>query len=356
MSIRLSKKGCAAYIIALISAVVFASFYGGLLPFLLLYAVLLLIPVSIIYIVLNYRFLSVYQELDSHRIVKGESHDFTVSLDNTGILPIHDMKMILHSDRCDFDAIRDKAKISLKAKQSVKLKAKAVCLYGGAYDVGLKSVGFSDPFGIIGIELNVPYTFRAVVAPKITEIAGTYMDIENLRNSIGMKSTVNNEEIPGNDMRLYVPGDPIRSINWKVSARLDKYVVRIPDRMDTRRITLILEPVNMSAVVQDTEFLRRRDYFLEFCVSAAWYFASRGLPVKIVYPSGKITEKQIDSHESFREFYIDVAGGMIYRSEDERDRMHKLAQERRQTGYGEETNVIICEDEWPGEDFCTVAG
>lgn len=356
MSIRFNKKGCTAYIIVLISVIVFASFYGGVLPFLLLYAFLLFIPVSVAYIILNYRFLSVYQELDSHRIVKGESHVFTVSFDNTGILPIQDMKLILHSDRCDFDGFADNMKISLKAMQSLKLTTKAVCLYGGAYDVGLKSVGFSDPFGISEIELNVPYTFRAVVSPKITDVAVPYMDIENLKNSIGMKSTVNHEDTPGNDMRLYVPGDTVRSINWKVSARLDKFVVRTPDRMDTRRITLILDAVNMSAAVLDTESLRRRDYFLEFCVSAAWYFASRGLSVKIIYPSGKITEKQIDSHESFREFYNDVAGGMIYRSEDERDRMHKLAQERRQAGYGEETNVIICEDEWPGEGFCTVAG
>ena len=71
MSIRFNKKGCTAYIIVLISVIVFASFYGGVLPFLLLYAFLLFIPVSVAYIILNYRFLSVYQELDSHRIVKG---------------------------------------------------------------------------------------------------------------------------------------------------------------------------------------------------------------------------------------------------------------------------------------------
>ncbi|MBR6485581.1 MAG: DUF58 domain-containing protein, partial [Lachnospiraceae bacterium] len=108
--------------------------------------------------------------------------------------------------------------------------------------------------------------------------------------------------------------------------------------------------------MQDMEYLRRRDYFLEFAVSAVWYFARRGIPVYVIYPAGKITERQVDSYDSFPQFYSDISGGIAYRSDDEKDRMHKLVQERRQAGDGNETRVIITEDEWPGEGFCVVAG
>jgi uncharacterized protein (DUF58 family) len=356
MHIRFNIKGCLIYSFILIASVVFASFFGGLLPFVMLYGIILLIPSSVLCILLNYKFLSVYQELDSHRVVKGDRHDLMISFDNTGFLPVHGMELILHSDRCDFYGLNDRERVDVKARSGIKLMAKAVCIYGGAYDIGLKAIGLTDPFGIITAEINVSYNFRAIVSPKITDIANAYMDIENTANSFGSKSDVRTEEIPGNDMRDYSPGDPLRSINWKVSARLGRHMVRVPDKMDTRRITLILEASDMPLREQDTDFLKRRDSFLEFAVSAAWYFTGRGLPVNIIYPSGKITDKLVGSYESFQEFYSDVSGGMTYRSDDERDRMHKLVQERRTGLNGDGTSVIILEDRWNSEDYCIVIG
>ncbi|MCR5508327.1 MAG: DUF58 domain-containing protein [Lachnospiraceae bacterium] len=356
MHIRINKKRIIVYLLILTASVVFASFYGGLLPYVFLYGTLLLVPVSCIYILLNYRFLSVYQALDSTRVIKGESHELTVSFDNAGPLPVHDMELLLHSDRCIFDGITEGERIVIRPFCKVKILAGMECRYGGTYDAGLKALGFSDPFGILTVIINVPYTFRAIVSPGITDIANGYMDIENIMNASAAKSDIRYEEIPGNDMRDYHTGDPLKSINWKVSARLDKFVVRLPDKLDTRRITLILEAADVPERSRDTDFLRRRDYFLEFAVSAAWFFTSRGLPVTIIYPSAKITEMTIGSYDGFRDFYADIAGGLSYRSEDEKDRMHKLVQERRGTGYGNETAVIIVEDEWPGEGFCTVAG
>lgn len=355
MRVRLNKKGFIIYILILTGSVIYASFYGGLLPFILLYGVLLFLPVSVLCIVLNYHFLSVYQELPVHRVLKGDRHEFLMSFENTGILPIHDMELILHSDRCGFEGIRDGERISIEPRTKKKLSTKIVCLYGGSYNIGIKSLGFSDAFGIMTIIVNVPYIFKAIVSPKITDAADAYMDIENIMNSVGSKSDVKTEEIPGSDMRDYYPGDPKKTINWKVSARLERLTVRIPDKQDTKTITLILEAVNVPESLQDTEYLRRRDHFLEFAVSAAWFFARRGVPVRMIYPAGKITERQVDSYESFREFYNEVSGGISYRSDDEKDRMHAMTQERRNPGYGDGTRVIIIEDEWPGEDFCIVA-
>ena len=356
MKIRFNKTGCIIYSLILTACIIFASFYGGLLPFVMLYGIILIIPVSILYNILNYRFLSVYQELDSHRVVKGDMHKLDISINNEGYFPIRNMELILHSDRCDFEGINNGQLISIEPGRKIKIAAKAACRYAGAYYIGISQLEFSDPLGMITCVSDVPYTFRAIVSPQITDSANSYMDIENIINSIGRKSDKRYEETPGNDMRNYYPGDPIKSINWKVSARLDTYMVRVPERMDTRRITLIMEAADVPERMQDTEFLKRRDYFLEFAVSAAWYFAGRGMPVSIIYPAGKITEKQIASYEDFHVFYSDVSGGLSYRSEDEKERMHKLVQERRDSLGRDETSVIIIEDKWPGEGFCVVAG
>ncbi|MCR5831191.1 MAG: DUF58 domain-containing protein [Lachnospiraceae bacterium] len=356
MHICFDKKDLIVYFLILALCTVFASFYGGLLPFILLGGFVLLLPVSFVCIVLSYRFLSVYQELDSHRVVKGDSHDMTVTFDNSLFLPIHNMILTLYSDRCDHEGIADGQRVSVGPRSKITLHAKASCLFGGAYYIGVRSIGLSDAFSIMTVEFDVPYHFRAIVSPNITDAANGYLDIENTINSVGIKSDMKIEMIPGNDMRNYVPGDAPRSINWKVSAKLDKLMVRVPDKQDTRTVTMVLEASYITDRDWDTEYLRRRDAFLEFAVSAAWYFAKRNMPVLIIYPSGKITERHVGSYDSFRGFYEDVSQGMIYRSEDEKDRMHRLSEERRMSGYGDETTVVVSEDRWPGEDFCVIAG
>ena len=356
MHIRFDKKGLIIYSLILVLCIVYASFYGGLLPFILLGGTLMFLPASFLYIVLGYRFLSVYQELDSHRVIKGDMHDMTMTFDNSFFLPAHDLQLILHSDRCDFEGIGDGDRISVDPRSRISLCAKVACRYGGSYDIGIRSIGMRDAFSVMTVEFTIPYTFRAIVSPKITDAANGYLDIENIVNSVGSKSDMKVEPIPGNDMRTYYPGDPMGSVNWKVSARLDKLMVRVPDKQDTRTVTLIFEAANAAKSEQDIQFIKRRDHFLEFAVSAAWFFAKQNVPVLIIYPAGKITEKQVASYDSFREFYEDVSGGMTYRSEDEKDRMHRLTEERRKSAYADETRVIVVEDEWPGEDFCTVAG
>ena len=353
--IDISPAGSVIYIIFLIAAIVFASFFGGLLPYVILYGILLLIPVSIAYIVVNFIFLQVYQELNVHRLVKGDRHVLSISMENTGLLPIHDMELVLYLDRCTFSGLKEDDTVSLKVHEKIKITARTTCLYAGVYNIGLKGVRLSDAFRILSITFNVPYSFRAIVSPRITDIANSYLDIENIINSFGSKSETRKEEIPGNDLRAYYPGDPLSGINWKVSARFDKLTVRVPDKLDTRTVSVFIEPENVPEKDRDTEYIKRRDHFLEFAVSSAYYFAGRGIPVRLVYPAGKITEKTIDSYEGFLGFYNDLSSKLSYRSEDEYLRMHKLIQERRAAEGENETRVFILEEASGREDFCIVA-
>ncbi|MCR5421011.1 MAG: DUF58 domain-containing protein [Lachnospiraceae bacterium] len=355
MKIRFNLTGSFIYISVLILSVIFASFYGGLLPYVLLYGNLVILPVSFVYILLNYKFISIYQEIDVHRLIKGEQHKLLISFENTGLFPVHDMELILHSDRCGFNDIKDGDVISVQAQEKSRIEAGIICLYAGTYDVGLKGVGFKDVFGIFSVSFEVPYSFRAIVSPRITDIADNFLDIENTLNSIGAKSDIKREDISGNEMRDYYPGDLLSSVNWKVSARLDKLMVRIPDKQDTRRITLYMEASYINDREWDTELIKRRDYFLEFAVSSAWYFVRKGISLTIVCPVGKITRIQMATYEDFLDFYNTLSGSVSYRSADEKERMHKLVQER---GYGEDGDriiVIISEDDVLEKDFCVIA-
>ncbi len=356
MRITFLRKNLLLYSLFLTASIVFSSFYGGPISYALLYAFILLIPVSVIYIFINFNSLRVFQEVEVHKLTKGEEHQYRLILENEGFLPIYGMSISLYEDRCTLYDIEDRKKISLDSYEKREMLSGITCLYAGAYDVGVESVIFSDPFSIFNIRLKIPYSFRTVVRPQITDIAARFLDLENVRNNIGLKSMNLSENIPGADMRLYQKGDPLSSINWKVSARLSELVVRIPDQMETRTLTLLIQAVKPDSDMYGIDFLRKRDTLLEFGVSVAWYFGKQGVPVNLIYPSGKIVKTLVDTYANFMEFYNVVADGIYYDSNKEYDELMELVQRVRGKSHGDDTWIILKEDCDKEENFFTICG
>ena len=342
--------------IGLVLSVIFASYYGGPVSFVWLYGMLLIIPLSIFYTIVNYKFLNIFQEIEVHKVTRGEEHRYRVLFENAGILPIHRMGIFTLNDRCNLYEIADGQEISLDVHEKKEFFSGISCRYAGAYNIGIDRIALSDPFSMYTIELNVPYYFRAIVRPQITEVANSVLDIENLINNTGLKSNRLFEDTPGSDLRAYQKGDSLNTINWKVSAKHDELMVRLPDRMEKRTVTILMEAVREPDSKENLDYLKKRDIFLEFVVSAAWHFGQQGVPVKLIYPSGDVKEFIVDSTESFMEFYNIVADGIYYGSDAAFKEIQKLSAERRANNYGSETWIIIREDSGEGENSCIICG
>ena len=354
MKIRFRHKRMLLYFAVLAGSLVFSSYYGGPASFAWLYAVLLLLPLSALYILANYIFLRVYQEIEVHRPVRGEDHKYRAKIENAGILPIHAMTLHTCSDRCNLYEIGDGQKISLGARESRELVSGISCRYAGTYEIGIHSVSFTDPFALFTVTLRVPYTFRAAVSPPVTDLADRVLDLENRVNSTSLRSSRLSEETPGSDIRPYQRGDPLSSINWKVSARLETLVTRVPDKMEKRTVTVLMQAAYAPDREQDLEFLQKRDFFLEFAVSAVWHFAGQGIPVRLVYPAGRVTRSTADSYETFMDFYSIAADGIFYYSRQEYEQFAALTADLRSSTNEDGTWILIREDPEPGQDPFTV--
>ena len=354
MKIRFHLRRIFLYFAVMAGSLVYSSFYGGPASFAWLYAVLLLLPFSALYIFANFVFLRIYQEIEVHRPVRCEDHKYRVKIENAGFLPIHAMGLNVYSDRCALYEIEDGRKLSLKAGESRELVSGISCLYAGSYDVGIRSVSFTDPFALFTVTLDVPYTFRAAVSPPVTDLADRVLDLENRVNSTGLRSSRLSEETPGSDMRPYQRGDALSSINWKVSARLGTPVTRVPDKMEKRTVTILMQAAYAPDREQDLESLKKRDFFLEFSVSAVWHFAGQGIPVRLIFPAGRVTRAAADSYETFMEFYSIAADGLFYYSRQDYEQLLALAADLRNRTNEDDTWILIREDPEPGQDPFTV--
>ena len=356
MKVRIHKRGVTVYLIGLVLSIIFASYYGGPVSFAWFYGMLLVFPVSIFYTILNYKFLNIFQEIEVYKVTKGEEHRYRVLFENAGILPVHRMGMYTLDDRCSLYEIENGQQISLDNHQKKELLSGITCKYAGAYDIGIDRISLTAPFYMYTVELDVQYNFRAIVRPQITDVATKVLDIENLINNTGLKSNRLFEDTPGSDLRTYQKGDSLSSINWKVSAKHKELMVRLPDKMEKRTVTILMEATNPPDDRDDLEYLKKRDIFLEFVVSAAWHFGEQGVPVRLIYPSGEVKESTVDSRESFMDFYSIVADGIFYGSSKAFDEIQRLVAERRNSVYDNDTWIIIREDPGEGESSCIICG
>ncbi len=359
---KVNYKRLIVFLIILIGAVVWASYMGGALPYMCLFSVLFYLPFSVLYILISNYFFQVFQELPSRRVMKNEEQPYKLTIENAGVFRINDALLQTEDELTTTrfgekieSSVNDEKEsvVNLAPGERIVIEGLVNCKYAGNYDVGLLSIMLFDPFKIYGASFAIPSPYRVTVMPMITDVANSVLDFENLKNSSRIKSLILREPTPGNDMRPYRTGDPIKQIHWKASASAGELISRTPEVLDLRKIALVLIAENATGKKNDPQFIKKRDYFLEFAVSAVYYHAQKGESIHVVYPRGEIKNLQVASLESFAEFYEDISKGPFYNRDSD---IEQLAVQSESMAGNEQEGIIITvrESEYGTEHFLEI--
>jgi len=90
----------------------------------------------------------------------------------------------------------------------------------GAHEIGLAEVQLLDVFGLLSTTVAVGDADEAVVYPRLY----TLQDDGTLAGLLTRARTPERQEFE--DLREYVPGDPLRDVHWKSSAKRDDLIVK----------------------------------------------------------------------------------------------------------------------------------
>ena len=388
MKILTDVKRLILYAVVLTAAVIWASFQGGTLPYACLFFVLLYIPVSLALCWYAFSCFSMYQSLSEYIVTKRTEYEYQLVMENIGFLRINDVELLFEDQKSsihggkepdhiqdgtaqenaaterkgtespgpDKTAIWSRRRLCLLPGEKKILKGFMSCRYAGTYQAGLLYALFPDMFGIVRLQCPVRMELRAVVRPGITAAAQEALDFENLVNSAGHKSLYQDEPLPGSDMRDYQHGESVRQVNWKVSAGRRKLTVRLPDRQETMRVILVMVADPDYGASPDMDRIRGRDWFLEFAVSAAHYFASRGQELLVWYPRGRCRSMLVSSRSGFLDFYEEISKGVFYDSPAVMDELRQIIIHREEVsddtgGYSREVILGLYEREYPDGHF-----
>jgi len=126
-------------------------------------------------------------------------------------------------------------------RDTVVLRQEVVPERRGAHPVGPLVVSRTDPFGIAYAEYAVGQPRQLLVTPRVVPLTRGELDVAH---SEGTEHELLRHSIPSADeliAREYRPGDPLRRVHWRATARHDQLMVRQEEQRSNPEAWLLMD-------------------------------------------------------------------------------------------------------------------
>lgn len=335
------KRNRIIYFLLCIAAVVLASFKGGPITYSILFGVLLVAPVSLIYLLIVYAFFKLYQVLGTKHITAYEPIPYYFVLQNEYLLNFCHISVSTYSTFSYIDELQQDGKpndettnisnrknrksnnqtkkdsgitktYELLPGENVRYDTTMICRYRGDYHVGIKQITIVDFFRLFKITYRVPEPLNAVVLPRVIKletlksvpemVIATYKENPRLSSDFDAQT------------RDYMPGDPLKGIHWKSTAKTGKLKSRITYGEQRQGISIFLDTKRISD--DEYVFIPVENKCLEIVLALTNYFANYSVPTSLVYSQFEPrTAKCSAAYEM--ESFLNTVSAIKFRSDEE---------------------------------------
>lgn len=229
-----------SYIQTLFFAVLFLLFISGSIGWAIIYAVVGVGVFSVVTLLVSLKHFTVRLSCTSGTAERGGTAEITVTVEKTGFcfIPNMDITLILN----DGETIRVRTALTLS--KSVSVKVPVTARYSGLNRCAADSVVVQDIWNVILMKkpLGDIHTDYCVL-PAYTDYIGPVvmpklLPAEDDEAEEGRSVAVGG--LPGYEHRAYEPGDSLRRINYKLSAKLGKLMVRLDEATGTAPVVISL--------------------------------------------------------------------------------------------------------------------
>ena len=156
-------------------------------------------------------------EIDRERQVEGE--EVSASLEVRTRMPVARLELLLSlPDGLESDA-PNPVLLALDLDERRELEVPLRCAHWGAYLVGRVDVRAQDRFGLLAYERSYDLRRPLKVYPRGEGLDKLLRPLQTLSFSGSQTTGTRGEGIEFADLRPFVPGDRIRRINWRATAR-----------------------------------------------------------------------------------------------------------------------------------------
>ncbi len=227
------------YCACVILSLVFISFKGGNLPYMIFSMMVINTVAAVVYILYVYFTIRIYQVIPERRVTKQEFVPYNLKLNNESVMAYRDVKLTFFTDFSEVKGASGIGCIGLEPGEGRDIHKELFCNYSGTYFIGVDTIEIMDYFKIFRIRFQMPQKMKVTVKPRVIPLDNISFlsKAEAHASSLWGKSDFSLD----NEVRKYYPGDNKRHIHWKNSAKRQELMVRSLTSEEITEYVVILD-------------------------------------------------------------------------------------------------------------------
>lgn len=293
------------YLSLLIITFTFVYYYGGKVPNMLFYTVLVLPIVSYIYMLIGYFMLKYEQSLDNDLIFKGDKVTFTVNITNRSFFILPYISISFLNDKGGVIQKHKINNISLQPFSKREVSIDYIYKYRGDFKLGVSTIEIQDFLGIFKFILKNKTPLYITVYPQIIDIDEFYLSSGYLSDNVSSIGGGQEDISTIEEINKYNYGDSLRKIHWKLTAKTNELMIREYEKVGSRSAILILDLQSNNFEVEKNAAIE--DKLLETTIAILRYCIYNDAEVKLIYDSKGINAINYSNSLDFQKAYETLA-------------------------------------------------
>lgn len=312
-----------------------------------LLAMLALIGLMYAYVRIGVRSLDYHESAELAYYERGDKVPFFVEFRNKGPLVLLNVKVELYVADANGDVASSRiTTVTLGPRATRKISFDVPFEHVGVFAAGLHRIVITDFLGLFERTIDCERTSYICVMPKVPHLGSFAFsedsDVENFK----MLKTALADSLDYAYVRDYEPGDPLKTIHWKLSARSDHYLTRLFEKTISPGVIVVMDFYAPGENVDES--MELRDCVIESALAVAEFARSSGLDTEIRYVDRFEDERRLVSWDDGA--IVDMVRDMPRSTGDESIGQRAIEEVQRiAMNMQAQNNIVVCSANIDGE-------
>lgn len=246
-------------------------------------------------------------------LAKGRHFTAKVTVTAEGKLPVPFLRCSVQASQNFSSEDARPVQSAMTSEEPLEIPYEMTAKYAGCGLISIQELAVYDYLGWFRFKVNqVPASVKVGVIPEIPSLTNANVILHTVSDIVltqddeeeESSAALSAQSMPGYIHRDYVPGDNLRRINWKMSAKRQKLMVRMDEAAATVRPTIILD----LQPEQDETSLKRREIMMESALGFLILLVRQGIPCTIRFSSeSQWKSLLLESEEAVRNAAVEIA-------------------------------------------------
>lgn len=295
------QKNRILYLILFFLSLSFIYFYGGKIPYMLFYTVILLPIVSITITSVAFLRFKYVENVAKQTVVKGEEVNYSFCINNEDFFLYPYIRVNFYSNDTVFSKQFQSKTFSLLPRSKKTFNFKLTCKYRGEYMLGIKSIEFEDYLGIFKFTHKPVSAKPLIVFPRLVKLDNLHINVNCVSESQSLLSHQYESTMAVSDIRKYVIGDSLRKIHWKLSSKMNELMVKNYESASSTISAIILDLKKNNYTIELNAKIE--DYLIESSIAVINYCLGNYIPINLSYYSKGFVDIEANKPMQFEGIY-----------------------------------------------------